>query len=425
MEEVLGQFQDMEFLGNNQYRGIIPGFPTYSNVQYYITTFDTTLPNGCNQNVSGTYEYSIFGPSGANTLVVLNGYSSSTGYPQDYFFGPDIQNGTSTFEHDTWYFGQPPSDLFVNYTNIIEICNGAPEYYLDSLIHPWLAGGSNRNYYLEGQEWLGKRYGYLDQNFIPGDFEFDVLGINASFNDVSYEGTLGYTLPSKLIPQTGTLFGQPLIDRFNTYSPIPDSIQYDPVYEGVAGDVNWIDAFNVESDVVVDVLTETRGIAIVPNVQNLPSAIHRTLPNGNKIFFAGYWTYAVNTATNINMPTYNWLGFTNESPAYQALLWFGIPIITDVENTTGSLPTKFNLAQNYPNPFNPSTKISWQSPVGSWQTIKVYDVLGNEVATLVNEEKPAGNYEVNFNSSHLASGIYFYRLQAGSFVQTKKMILIK
>ena len=94
-------------------------------------------------------------------------------------------------------------------------------------------------------------------------------------------------------------------------------------------------------------LTESRGIAGVPNVQDLPCAVHRTLPNGNKIFFAGYWTYAVNTATNINIPTYHWLGFTNESPAYQALLWFGIPIITDVENTTGSLPTKFNLAQNY------------------------------------------------------------------------------
>jgi len=89
------------------------------------------------------------------------------------------------------------------------------------------------------------------------------------------------------------------------------------------------------------------------------------------------------------------------------------------------LPTKFTLNQNYPNPFNPNTKISWQSPVGSWQTLKIYDVLGNEVATLVNEEKPAGNYSVEFNASQLASGIYFYRLTVGSFVQTRKMILLK
>jgi len=92
-------------------------------------------------------------------------------------------------------------------------------------------------------------------------------------------------------------------------------------------------------------------------------------------------------------------------------------------------PTDFILEQNYPNPFNPSTKISWQSPIGSHQTIKVFDVLGNEITTLVDEFKPAGRYEVEFQSSvgsrHLASGIYFYQLSAGSFVQTKKMILIR
>ena len=98
---------------------------------------------------------------------------------------------------------------------------------------------------------------------------------------------------------------------------------------------------------------------------------------------------------------------------------------TGIYESDGEPPSDFNLAQNYPNPFNPSTKISWQSPVAGHQTIKVYDVLGNEVATLVDEEKPAGNYEVTFNASEIASGIYFYRLQAGSFVETKKMILIK
>ena len=85
----------------------------------------------------------------------------------------------------------------------------------------------------------------------------------------------------------------------------------------------------------------------------------------------------------------------------------------------------FILSQNYPNPFNPSTKISWQSPVGCWQTLKVYDVLGREVATLVNEYKPAGSYEVKFNGSKLSSTVYFYRLQAGEFVESKKMILMK
>lgn len=90
-----------------------------------------------------------------------------------------------------------------------------------------------------------------------------------------------------------------------------------------------------------------------------------------------------------------------------------------------NLPTEFALGQNYPNPFNPTTKISWQLPVGSHQTLKVYDILGNEVVTLVNEYREAGRYEVEFNASGMASGIFMYKLQAGSFIETKKMTIIK
>lgn len=89
------------------------------------------------------------------------------------------------------------------------------------------------------------------------------------------------------------------------------------------------------------------------------------------------------------------------------------------------VPNRFELEQNFPNPFNPSTTIIWQSPVSSWQSLKVYDVLGNEVTKLVDEFRNAGSYAVNFNASQLASGIYFYKLQAGDFIQMKKMSLIK
>ena len=97
-----------------------------------------------------------------------------------------------------------------------------------------------------------------------------------------------------------------------------------------------------------------------------------------------------------------------------------------------SQPQTFSLEQNYPNPFNPSTTIKYTIPnvalsgvEGSRVILKVYDVLGNEIATLVDEEKPAGNYEVNFDARNLSSGIYYCKLQAGSFNQTIKMILLK
>ena len=89
------------------------------------------------------------------------------------------------------------------------------------------------------------------------------------------------------------------------------------------------------------------------------------------------------------------------------------------------IPTIFYIAQNYPNPFNPKTVLRYQIPKSSKVTIKIYDMLGIEVGTLVNELKDAGAYEVVFDASNYSSGIYIYRLQAGSFVETKKMVLLK
>jgi hypothetical protein len=109
--------------------------------------------------------------------------------------------------------------------------------------------------------------------------------------------------------------------------------------------------------------------------------------------------------------------------------------VLPVEDEIHTVPNLYVLEQNYPNPFNPVTKILWQSPEGSWQTLKIYDVLGNEIATLVDEYKSAGKYEVEFNAATLSgsvsakggytSGVYFYQLKAGNFVQTRKMILLK
>ena len=95
------------------------------------------------------------------------------------------------------------------------------------------------------------------------------------------------------------------------------------------------------------------------------------------------------------------------------------------ENLSSLVPEEYSISQNYPNPFNPSTKIKYQIPELSFVTLKVYDVLGSEVAVLVNEEKPVGTYELNWNAANLPSGVYFYRLQAGDFVQTRKMIFLK
>ena len=188
--------------------------------------------------------------------------------------------------------------------------------------------------------------------------------------------------------------------------------------------------------------------------------------NAAKGWAAGYWgvvAYSIDggvTWSEQSTPTQNWLTsihFINSDVGW-AVGQFGTIIktitggLTAVEEINSSLPIGYKLNQNYPNPFNPSTIIKYQIPEMSFATLKVYDVLGNEIATLVNEEKSGGNYEVEFISHsgsiwNLSSGIYFYRLQVyptndgvsspsaglpagrqGSgqgFVETKKMILLR
>ena len=117
---------------------------------------------------------------------------------------------------------------------------------------------------------------------------------------------------------------------------------------------------------------------------------------------------------------------SNQGPF--ASIWevemYGTDNVNSIETIT-EIPEKFELSQNYPNPFNPSTKIRYSVPQSSNVVIKVFDVLGNEIETLVNEEKPIGTYEIIWDGEQLPTGVYFYQLRAGDFVQTKKMILLK
>lgn len=116
--------------------------------------------------------------------------------------------------------------------------------------------------------------------------------------------------------------------------------------------------------------------------------------------------------------------FTLGAPAFQRNYQVRVRQVTDIENET-EIPNEFAISQNYPNPFNPSTKISYQLPEAEFTVIKVYDVLGKEVASLVNEYKAAGSHVIEFDASKLSSGLYLYKIEAGNFRQTKKMLLLK
>jgi hypothetical protein len=133
-------------------------------------------------------------------------------------------------------------------------------------------------------------------------------------------------------------------------------------------------------------------------------------------------------AVDLRMATADSNGFTADyiiSPAFAVGNWDSTTV-TDVRPPgQENIPGRFALEQNFPNPFNPTTVVSFQLPVVSEVKLVVYDILGREVATLVNDKKQPGNYSVQLDGTHLASGVYFYRLQAGHFVQTRKLLLLK
>ena len=118
---------------------------------------------------------------------------------------------------------------------------------------------------------------------------------------------------------------------------------------------------------------------------------------------------------------------SNANNASNAGFWYQTAdIITSVEQVENDLlPTEFRLEQNYPNPFNPSTTIQFSVPKTSHVTIKIYNILGREVAALIDEEYQPGQYKVVFEAGQLASGLYVYRIQAGDFLETKKLMLLK
>jgi len=143
--------------------------------------------------------------------------------------------------------------------------------------------------------------------------------------------------------------------------------------------------------------------------------------------FGGAGTSVGNCVKQTSDDGYIVAGFTNTALTKDDILLVKLEpdspnLVIDFDDL---VPSKYSLQQNYPDPFNPSTKIRYSVPYSSKVVIKVFDVLGNEIETLVNEEKPAGTYELTWYAEGLPSGVYFYQLQTNAYVETKKMVLLK
>jgi len=220
---------------------------------------------------------------------------------------------------------------------------------------------------------------------------------------------------------TGESFTIENVNRFSTAGPVViDSliITYNPfprTYTVKAAITNKGQSATVEG-LYIAMSTEDSSVTYINGSLSIAS-----LAPGETVFPSSSFTVRVDTSIfsgeflfNFNIKSDGW-SYWKDTVSY---------IVTGVEDEM-TLPEEFSLSQNYPNPFNPSTTIKYGVKERSFVELRVYDILGREVVSLINEEKDAGYYENNFNASKLSSGVYFYQLKAGTFVETKKMLLLK
>lgn len=232
----------------------------------------------------------------------------------------------------------------------------------------------------------------LSFNYTAGNVDLS-FSHNASFTDIQWKYLLTVNL-SSMTPHLGQLFELRVVKVENSEEvgrfSLPQIL--------VPNFSVFIPGFDLNKNYNIDFYADHNG----NGVYNPPPTDHAwrltfNSPNGD---------FVSNFSHNTNFTDINWPGATS---------------VGEDER----VPDQYSLSQNYPNPFNPTTSIRFSIGKSQFVQLRVYNILGVEVATLVNEEKPAGNYEIVFNASEFSSGTYFYKLQAGSFSRIKKMILIK
>jgi len=274
---------------------------------------------------------------------------------------------------------------------------------------------------------------WLDTRDNPGSY------LSALYYSNSKDGGATWSPNQKLSDSFDPHVGWPQQNKMGDY--------FDMVSDSNGASLAWAATFNGEQDVYYSYITDTTGTipvelisfsaSIASNIVTLNWTTATELNNhGFEIERStdeGNWRtigFREGKGTTSEEQNYNYsdrLSDMASSKLYYRLKqidFIGSFIYSDIEEVEIT-PTVFSISQNYPNPFNPVTKIKFVIAKSSFVNLKVYNVLGKETATLVNEEKPAGTSEVKFDGSSLPSGVYFYTLQAGSFVETKKMILLR
>ncbi|MGD1046555.1 MAG: T9SS type A sorting domain-containing protein [Bacteroidota bacterium] len=251
----------------------------------------------------------------------------------------------------------------------------------------------------------------------PVTIAFDGSRYMVCFHDQAKLVSHKWNLFARFVTPSGTVAEKVTI-RDSTYNPIFPAIAFD----GTSYLITWTEnVLSLDSAQSKGMFFNTSGIPI-DTAFTLFGTLGSKIPLFAGPIFGGGEYLVVTTRVILNISPDGHIDFTN-GDVYGKIIQTTTTGIK--ENQVNQIPKEFSLSQNYPNPFNPATTISFNLPIKSFVTLKMFDIMGREVATIVSEELSAGSYSRSWNAANISSGIYFYRIQTGSFTETKKLILLR
>jgi hypothetical protein len=390
------------------FSGDIPGQSPGTEILYYVSATDV---EGLSVE-AGQVFYSIFLP--VEQTLWVHDYSV---YTPD-FIGAYYWLGTE-WVYDTWdaTYGSVTPDLLENYQVIYHVMGDGPDgsgLDIGELYNDWLDGATAevpRRLFISGQDY-GVISAFEDTTFSAGAFEYDYLGVETlGPQDINYDGTAESYQGAYAVDPVA----ESLSDTYAAFEGDSLQLYYWPYDE--LGWSNWIDNLTPLEGAVVD-FTD-------PNQEDAVVGVHYSGENWKTVF----WTIDP-IALSFYDPadtssSYYWGVYDVENLLIPVLEWFGDPVASIEEGGVITART-YELKQNYPNPFNPTTTIEYSIPNKAKVSLKVFDIQGREVVTLVNKNENAGKHTVNFDASKFATGVYFYQLTTNdNQALVKKMMFIK
>ena len=417
----------------NVYSGTLPGSSATDTMYYYYSATDV---NGNTATTPVTpYSYTIFTPKN-KTLALYNFRAEVVGATREQVVGVYMVGAGA---YDIWDLGKYGSTdipaLFPFYNTIVEMTGDGPAKNITGYIGPWLATGTPSKpklYFLSDQDQMGF------DNF--GDTTFNDSATSAKYFGVRKLAPQDYPYPG-----TGPFVSRPWEIQVDDVAAANDSIvafiarykkanhvkfYYHPYYEwgGLTGSdfYNWMDCIVPTPDAKVIFRDSTK----IRNDTTRSRVVGVRKWAADKSWSTAFMSFDI-LATDFR-------GDTSEAPTadlkYTFILDPGNPIAkfvqtpfvsTDVRSLKDQVPVQSDLQQNYPNPFNPTTHFQFSIAASGHVTLKIFNILGQEIGSLVNEELRPGDYSRTWDASAFSSGVYFYRLSAGSFSQTRKLLLMK